>query len=41
MIVIDGKEFILKEGDSLYFDSSLPMYEGTDNQTAGFLAVIL
>jgi transcriptional regulator with XRE-family HTH domain len=42
MIVIDGKEFILKEGDSLYFDSSLPHgMKALDNQTAEFLAVIL
>lgn len=42
MIVINDKEFILKEGDSLYFDSSLPHgMKALDDQTAEFLAIIL
>ncbi|NLM10649.1 MAG: helix-turn-helix transcriptional regulator [Clostridiaceae bacterium] len=42
MIVIDGKEFILNKGDSIYFDSSLPHgMKALDNQAAEFLAIIL
>lgn len=42
MIVINGKEFILNKGDSLYFDSSLPHgMKALDNQPAEFLAIIL
>lgn len=42
MIVIDGKEFILNKGDSLYFDSNLPHgMKALGNQTAEFIAVIL
>lgn len=41
MIVIDGKEFILNKGDSLYFDSNLPHgMKALGNQTAEFLAII-
>lgn len=41
MIVIDGKEFILNKGDSLYFDSGLPHgMKALDNQRAEFLAII-
>lgn len=41
MIVIDGKEFILSKGDSLYFDSTLPHgMKALNGHTAEFLAII-
>jgi quercetin dioxygenase-like cupin family protein len=41
MIVIDGKEFVLNKGDSLYFDSTLPHgMKALDNEPAEFLAII-
>lgn len=42
MIDIDGKELILNEGDSIYFDSSLPHgMKALDGQPVKFLAMIL
>lgn len=41
MIVIDRKELVLEEGDSLYFDSTLPHgMKALDGKRAKFLAVI-
>lgn len=41
MIVIDGKEFVLNEGDSLYFDATLPHgMKAMDSEPAEFLAII-
>ncbi len=41
MIVIDRKELVLEEGDSVYFDSTLPHgMKALDGKTARFLAVI-
>lgn len=41
-IVIDKHEFILNEGDSLYFDSSYPHgMQALDGKPAKFLAVII
>lgn len=41
MIVIDGHELILNEGDSLYFNSSyMHGMKALNNQTAKFLAII-
>lgn len=40
-IVLDGKELILEEGDSLYFDSTLSHgMKALDNKSAKFLALI-
>lgn len=42
MLSINGKELILEEGDSIYFDSSLPHgMKALDNKTVKFLAVII
>ncbi len=42
LLNINGKELILNEGDSLYFDSSLPHgMLALDGQTVRFLAVIM
>ncbi|MCR5401236.1 MAG: XRE family transcriptional regulator [Treponema sp.] len=41
-VVIDGKELILAEGDSLYFDSSKPHgMQALNGKNAKFLAVIM
>ena len=41
-VVIDSKELILEEGDSLYFDASLKHgMQALNNKSAKFLAVIL
>lgn len=41
MIIIDGKELILNQGDSLYFDASLPHgMKAMDSEPAEFLAII-
>lgn len=40
-IVIDGKEFILNKGDSLFFDAGLPHgMKAMDSEPAEFLAII-
>jgi len=42
MIVVDGHEITLNEGDSIYFDSGLPHgMLAEDGKTAKFLAIIL
>ena len=42
LISIDGKELILNEGDSLYFNSKLPHgMKALDGKTVRFLAVIM
>lgn len=42
MIVVDGHEIILNEGDSVYFDSGyLHAMKALNNQQARFLAVII
>lgn len=42
LINIDGKEVILNEGDSIYFNSKLPHgMQALDNKTVRFLAVIM
>lgn len=42
MISINGKELILNEGDSLYFDSKLPHgMKALDGKTVRFLAIIM
>lgn len=42
MISIDGKELILNEGDSLYFNSKLPHgMKALDGKTVRFLSVIM
>ena len=42
MISIDGKDLILNEGDSLYFNSKLPHgMKALDGKTVRFLAVIM
>lgn len=42
MISIDGKELILNEGDSLFFNSKLPHgMKALDGKTVRFLAVIM
>lgn len=42
MLIINGKEFQLDEGDSIYFDSSLPHgMKALSNRPVKFLAVIL
>lgn len=42
LLSINGKELILNEGDSLYFDSSLPHgMKALDGKTVKFLAVIM
>lgn len=42
LIQINGKEFILEKGDSLYFDPSLPHgMKALDGKPAKFLAVIV
>lgn len=42
MIVIDGHQLTLNEGDSLYFDSNYPHgMKALNGQTAKFLAVII
>lgn len=42
MISIDGKELILNEGDSLYFNSKLPHgMKALDGKTLRFLSVIM
>ncbi len=41
-LIINGKEIILNQGDSIYFDSKLPhAMETLDGKTTQFLAVIL
>ena len=41
-ISVGGKEYILKPGDSLYYDSSRPHgMKALDNKPAEFLAVIV
>ena len=42
MVSIDGKDLILNEGDSLYFNSKLPHgMKALDGKTVKFLAVIM
>lgn len=42
LLQIDGKEIILKEGDSIYFDASKPHgMKALDNKKARFLAIII
>ena len=42
MIEVNGKEMILEEGDSIYFDSKLPHgMKALDGEKVSFLAVIL
>lgn len=42
LISIDGKELILNEGDSLYFNSKLPHgMKALDGKTVRFLAIIM
>ncbi len=42
MLSMNGKELILEEGDSIYFDSSLPHgMKALDGKTVKFLAVII
>lgn len=42
MLSIDGKELILNEGDSLYFNSKLPHgMKALDGKTVRFLAIIM
>lgn len=42
MVIIDGHEIVLNEGDSLYFDSSYKHgMKALNNQPAKFLAIIL
>lgn len=42
MISIDGKDLILNEGDSLYFNSKLPHgMKALDGKTVKFLAIIM
>ena len=42
MVNIDGKELILNEGDSLYFNSNLPHgMKALDGKTVRFLAIIM
>ncbi len=42
MIVIDGKELILEEGDSIYFDSMRPhLLKALDNKTLKLLTEII
>jgi len=42
MILVDGHEIILNEGDSVYFDSGYPhAMKALNNQQAKFLAVIV
>ncbi len=42
MLCIDGKELVLNEGDSLYFNSKLPHgMKALDGKTVRFLAVIM
>jgi mannose-6-phosphate isomerase-like protein (cupin superfamily) len=41
MVIINGKELTLEEGDSLWFDSGLPHgMKALDGKTAKFLAII-
>ncbi len=41
-LYINGKELVLNEGDSIYFDSSLPHgMKALDNKPVKFLAVVL
>jgi len=42
LIQINGKDIILNQGDSIYFDSSLPHgMKALDNKSVKFLAVVL
>lgn len=42
MLCIEGKELVLNEGDSLFFNSKLPHgMKALDNKTVRFLAVIM
>ena len=42
LLSVNGKELILNEGDSIYFDSSLPHgMKALDGKTLKFLAVIM
>ena len=42
MISIDGKELVLNQGDSLYFNSKLPHgMKALDGKTVRFLSVIM
>ena len=42
LLSVNGKELVLNEGDSIYFDSSLPHgMKALDGQTVKFLAVIM
>ena len=42
LIVINGKEIILEEGDSVYFNSELPHgMKALDNQLVKFLAILI
>jgi mannose-6-phosphate isomerase-like protein (cupin superfamily) len=42
MIVVDGHEIILNEGDSVYFDSAHPhAMKALNNQPSRFLAFIV
>ena len=42
LLNVDGKEIILEEGDSLYFDSTKPHgMQALDGKTVKFLAIIM
>lgn len=40
IVTINGKEFVLEEGDSIYFNPSLPHGQRAENGPAKFLTVI-
>ena len=41
-LIVDGKEIILNQGDSIYFNSKLPHgMKALDGKTVRFLAVIM
>jgi quercetin dioxygenase-like cupin family protein len=42
LLNIDGKDIVLNEGDSLYFDSTKPHgMQALDGKTVKFLAIIM
>jgi uncharacterized cupin superfamily protein len=42
MIIVDGHEIVLNEGDSIYFDSAYQhAMKAMNNQSAKFLALII
>jgi quercetin dioxygenase-like cupin family protein len=42
LLEIDGKEIVLEEGDSIYFDATKPHgMKALNNEKARFLAIIL